>query len=352
MALEFKNIENDKEWDELVFSLPEYSFLLSSARYQYSQRNGLKPYRIGIFNNDIFLGVIFCYIGYSKLFGKYLECKHSPTLMENRVEYWDEILEYLKILGNDNGCFMIRFAPLSKENEQITEFYKKQSMIKAPIHNVDALISQHIDLTKDIEELRRDMNKTKRNLLNRLLKDSNVSVKIFNDDSQFDVFKDFHLQTTKLKGYTDKPVNLLIEEFKDQISNDMFYILVGYYKNTPIGFWQCTRYGKNLHLYQAGTDTEFREMNINISYLLFWETVKLGKELGCEKLDLFGGVVPENYVGKNHPWSGIGNFKESLGGNKETYMHSRDYPLKSLIYKAYSFTTSVRTKLKGYTTDW
>jgi len=352
MALEFRSIENDKEWDELIFSLPEYSFLLSSSRYRYTQKNALKAYRVGIFNNNAFLGAILCYIGHSKVFGKYLECKHSPTLKENRVEYWNEILEFLKDIGNNNDCFMVRFAPLSKENEQILEFYKKQSLIKAPIHNVDALISQHIDLTKDIEELRRGMNKTKRNLLNRLLKNNDVSVKVFNDDSQFDVFKDFHLQTTRLKGYKDKPVNLLIEEFKEQISNGMFYILIGYYKNTPIGFWQCTRYGNNLHLYQAGTDTEFRGMNINISYLLFWETVKLGKELGCQRLDLFGGVVPKNYEGSKHPWRGIGAFKESLGGEKETYMHSRDYPLNSLMYRLYYLITYVRTKLKGFTVDW
>jgi len=53
-----------------------------------------------------------------------------------------------------------------------------------------------------MEDLRRDMNKTKRNLLNRLLKNKeDASVKIFNNTSQFDLFKELHEQTVKLKGY-------------------------------------------------------------------------------------------------------------------------------------------------------
>ena len=196
------------------------------------------------------------------------------------------------------------------------------------------------------------MNKTKRNLLNRLLKDENVSVKVFRDESQFEIFKDFHNQTTKLKGYTDKPVNLLLSELREQIKKGMCYMLVGYYKSMPIGIWQCTVYGKHMHLYQAGTDTEFRDKNINISYILYWEALKLGKELKCELFDLFGGVVPRECEGKKHPWRGVNDFKQSLGGEKITYMHSRDYPCKKGIYTLYYYYSLLRTSLKGYTIKW
>lgn len=352
MALEFRNIDDDIVWDGYVQALPNYSFLTSSARYRYNERVGAKTSRIAIFANEKFIGIIFPSIGSSKLFGKYLECKHSPTLIENRGVYWEEIFKYVKDLARSNNCFMLRFSPLVVENEEIRKFYKKHSLKEAPIHNIDALISQHVDLNKDLETLRREMSKTKRNLLNRSLKDDSVTVEIFKDDSQFEIFKDFHNQTTKLKGYIDKPVDMLIEEFREQISKGMFYILIGYYNGKSIGFWQCTVYGKNIHLYQAGTDTEFREKNINISYVLYWETLKLAKELGYEKLDLFGGVVPEGYEDGKHPWKGISDFKQSLGGQKITYMHSRDYALKRIVYIGYYILSTLRTRAKGYTTKW
>jgi hypothetical protein len=350
--LTFKQIEDDALWNTLVQSLPNYSFLNSSTRYRYSKDIGKKVLRRAIFQKDEFLGILNCTVGTSRIFGKFLECKHSPLLLESKEQYWEEILEFCKTIAKENSCFMLRFAPLYLEDGSLLSFYNTHSFKPAPIHNVDALISQHIDLQKDMETLRRDMSKTKRNLLNRLFDNEDVTVKIFNDTSQFDVFKNLHQQTVELKGYTEKSVSLLLKELEHQVKKGMCYMLVGYYKDKPIGVWQCTVYGKNMHLYQAATDTKFREKNINITYLLFWESVKLGKKLGCKTFDLFGGVVPEGCEDRKHPWAGIGAFKESLGGKKVTYMHSRDYPMKRLKYTAYYYYSWLRTSLKGYTIKW
>lgn len=357
MSLEFKSITEDEKWDSYVQMLDNYSFLNSSARFQYNKVIGRKVFRYALFDNKTFLGIINCEVGKSKIFGNFLECKHSPTLIEDRGEYWDEIHKFLINIAKENSCFMIRFAPLYRkdaieENNELLSFYKGHSFKEAPIHNVDALVSQHIDLTKNLEQLRRDMSKTKRNLLNRLLKDEDVRVEVSKDDSQFEIFRNLHKQTVELKGYTPKPIQLLIEELKIQVKKDMCFMLVGYYKEKPIGLWQVSVYGDNMHLYQAGTDTKFRKKNINITYLLFWESVKLGKDLGCKTFDLFGGVVPEGYEDGKHPWSGIGAFKESLGGKKVTYLHSRDYAVGKLKYTAYHYYSLMRTSLKGYTTNW
>jgi lipid II:glycine glycyltransferase (peptidoglycan interpeptide bridge formation enzyme) len=352
MELQFKTVENDLEWDNLVFKLPKYSFLLSSARFNYEKELGGEVLKFAIYEGEKFIGLVYMSIGNSKIFGKYMECKHSPMLIDSKVEYWESIFLHCKKIAKENKCFMIRFSPLYVEDSELNSFYNKNNFKKAPIHNVDALVSQHIDLSKDLEELRRDMNKTKRNLLNRLLNDSNAKVSIFKDNSQFNLFKDFHEQTTKLKGYTDKPVGLLLKELEAQVKSGMCHMIVGYYQDRPIGLWQCTIYGNNMHLYQAGTDTEFRDKNINITYLLYWEALKLGKELGCSTFDLFGGVVPDNLVGKNHPWEGVGAFKESLGGTKITYMHSRDYVLNIPLYTIYYYYSWFRTTLKGYSIDW
>lgn len=352
MALEFKEIDNDTQWDDYVLTMPNYSFLNSSARYRYNESVGAYASRVAIFRNSTLLGIISISVGHSRLFGNFLECKHSPSLRENNLKDMQEILDYLKSYAKKKRCFMFRLSPLIQGSLEWQELYKSNSLKKAPIHNVDALISQHINLENDLEDLRRSMSKTKRNLLNRLLKNPDVKVQVYRDNSQFEIFKDFHEQTVRFKDYTDKPTPLLLKELEEQIKRDMFYLFIGYYKGKPIGFWQCTVYGENMHLYQAGSDFSFRDKNINISYILFWEALKLGKELNCKTLDLFGGVVPENYEGKDHPWKGINDFKQSLGGKKVTYMHSRDYPIKRVKYFIYYCYSAIRTKLKGYTIDW
>jgi len=353
MKLSFENIDDDKEWDEYVNELPEYSFLNSSARYQYNIGVGIKAIRYVIKKDEKFVGIITGNIGDSKLFGKFLDCKHSPMLLDDGTkEVWSETTDFCKDLSKKNNCFMFRFSPLYIENNVLMDLYQNKHFVEAPIHNVDSLISQHIDLRKEFEALKSDLSPSRRNMLNKLSKMPEIEVKIFNDDSQFDVFEKLHEQTVALKGYTDKSTKLLLAELRKQVEYGMCYMVIGYYNGEPISVWQNTVFGRNMHLYQACSSTEFREKNMIITPILYWKSVELGKELGCSTYDLFGGVTPKGWEEKKHPWSGVGEFKRSLGGEKITYLHSRDYPIKTLKYWIYYIYSALRTRLKGYTIKW
>ena len=354
MNIEFIQRENNQDWDHNVKTLRNYSFLNSSARLDFLNEQKIDLIDFSILIDNVFAGVLTGSVGYSKIFGKYLEFKHSPTLKKeyNSKEVWEFVLDFCKNIAEENGCFMYRVAPLYKENPVLESVYSDFKMIKSPIHNIDALISQQFDLSKSEEDLRHDMSSSTRNNINKLMKNEDVSVKIFSDNSQFDIFREFHNQTKQLKGYTDKPVEVLLSELQKQVDGGMCHMVVGYFKNKPISVWQCTVFGKYMYIYQAGSDTEFREKNVRVTYLLFWECLKLAKELGCEILDLFGGMTPEEYVGDSHPWRGVNDFKVSLGGTKVTYMHPRDFAVKKLKYKVYNMYSQFRVKRKGYTLDW
>lgn len=350
--LRFVNIENDSQWDTLVLSLPNYSFLLSSFRYRYAKEIDEKTFRFAIYEGENFLGIMCGNLGKTRLFGKYLEFKHSPMLIRDEAESWKAILEKCKNIAKENDCFMYRISPLYVENKPLESLYKGMGMKKSPIQDIDAMISQYIDLNRTEEELRHDMSDSTRNNINKLTKNPDISVKIFKDNSQFDTFADFHNQTIEKKGYVDRPTKLLMRELQLQVDSGNCYMVVGYFQNKPISIWQATVFGKYMHIYQAGSDTLFRDKNIRITYLLYWESVKLAKELRCEILDLFGGMVPEGYDGKKHPWAGVSAFKRSLGGKRITYMHSRDFAIKKLIYNAYYVYSYIRTVLKGYPVNW
>jgi len=351
-SLEFREATNDIEWDKLVLTLPNYSFLNSNARYEYLKHEGLDAFRFLVYEGNVFKGIVAGNIGHSKIFGKFLECKHSPMLLNYSQDAWNDIISFCKGLALKNNCFMVRMSPLYEKNEVLERVYSINHGVKAPTHNIDALVSQYFDMKKSEEELRHDMTDSTRNNINKLSKNPDISVKIFDDNSQFDIFRNFLKQTKEIKGYVDKPSKILLDELQVEVDHNMCYMIVGYFKERPISIWQCTVFGKYMHIYQAGSDTEFREKNIRITYLLFWESVKLAKQLNCEILDLFGGMVPENYKGKKHPWLGVDSFKESLGGRKVTYMHSRDFAIKKGIYLLYYVYSYIRTTLKGYTINW
>ena len=53
MELNFIDIENDAQWDALVLSLSNYSFLLSSFRYKYSKEINKKSFKFAIYDKNI-----------------------------------------------------------------------------------------------------------------------------------------------------------------------------------------------------------------------------------------------------------------------------------------------------------
>ncbi len=348
----FTDVSNNQEWDNFVQGLPRYSFLNSSARTEYLKETNQEYIQRYIKKDGEKIGILSCSVSLTKA-GRLLDLKHSPLLKEsyNKDEnIWKEVFEELKKLTKEKGCFAYRLAPLEIQNNELEKAYMDIHAIESPIHNIDALISQYIDVTKSEEELRHDMTDSTRHNLNKLQKDLDISVKIFNDDSMLNTFADFLKQTMKVKGFSGKSMDYLLKELKIQIDMGMHYMVVGYYKNKPISIWTLTKYGKYASIYQAGSDTEFREKKIRVTYLLAWESMKLAKQLGCEILDLFGGMVPDNC--SKHPWRGVNDFKVSLGGTKVTYMHCRDIvvePLRYWIFYTYSY---LRTVYRGYSVKW
>ncbi len=349
----FTDSTNNQEWDNFVQTLPRYSFLNSSARCEYLREEGNKVIQKYIEKDGERIGIVSGDIDTTKL-GNVVDIKHSPLLKEpfnSDSDIWKEIFKELKNLAVETKSFFVRVSPLEIKNENLLKAYSEMNMTESPVHNIDALISQHLDLTKSEEEWRHDMSSSTRNNLNKLQKNPDISFRIFNDDSMFSTFADFLKQTMKVKGFTGKSTDSLLRELKKQVDMGMHYMIVGYYKDKPISIWTLTEYGKYASIYQAGSDTEFRERNVRITYLLAWESMRLAKELGCTVLDFFGGMVPEGYT-KKHPWRGVNDFKMSLGGYKVTYMHCRDIPIDIFKYSIYYWYSYLRTVSNGYSTKW
>jgi lipid II:glycine glycyltransferase (peptidoglycan interpeptide bridge formation enzyme) len=270
---------------------------------------------------------------------------------KEKIEILRAVFKKLQDIAQSNNAFFVRVSPLITYDEMFDKVYLEFQAKPSPIHPIDALISQYFGISKSTKDLRHDMSSSTRNNINKLLKNEDVSVKVIKDMSAFNIFKDFYQQTKQFKGFRGTTVKSLEDELRLQADKGMLYFLVGYYKDQPIAVWQNTKYGKYMHVYQAGSDIHFREKNIRITYLLFWEGVKLCKELGVETLDLFGGMVPENYEGKDNPWQGVNNFKMSFGGKKVTYVHPRDIPIKQ-YYTLYLPYAKFRVRLNKHTVDW
>ncbi len=76
------------------------------------------------------------------------------------------------------------------------------------------------------------------------------------------------------------------------------------------------------------------------SNLLMWKAIKLGKELGAEKFDLWGSLAP-NYD-TNNSWSGFTRFKEGYGTKFIEFIGSYDLVINPAAYQLYNLSYKVR----------
>lgn len=86
---------------------------------------------------------------------------------------------------------------------------------------------------------------------------------------------------------------------------------------------------RGTYLYGASTN---RHNELQASYALQWESIKLAKKWGCTEYDMFGSAPNLN---RSHPLHGVHVYKKGFGGNLYHRMGCWDYPYKHEEYEIF-----------------
>ena len=88
---------------------------------------------------------------------------------------------------------------------------------------------------------------------------------------------------------------------------------------------------KDTATYYYGASSNLHR-NVMAPYLLHWQVIKDAKQKGCKFYDFFG-IAPED--AKNHPWSGVTDFKKKFGGQEISYQKPQEFIFKKALYLLY-----------------
>jgi peptidoglycan pentaglycine glycine transferase (the first glycine) len=100
----------------------------------------------------------------------------------------------------------------------------------------------------------------------------------------------------------------------------------------------CTRFyfaDQALGLYGMSSRTHREKMP---NYLLQWETMRRGKELGCKVYDMYG--VPDEFTEDNRLWS-VYRYKDGFGGTVYRGIGAWDFTPNPILYMMYIEVLSV-----------
>lgn len=309
------------DWDELQKSL-HASVLQSTAWAEFQQSLG---------RNICFeWSNHWSWVGYEhSLKGiRYLFLPYGPTASLNTLD----ALQSVVTQATSKKFDFIRIEPMGKID---IEDIRKANGIE--VAEVEPKYTQIVDLTRDEQQLRKELNSGHRNHINGTER-RGLSVRISDKDNDFEVFLSMLHDTakrSKVKFHDDKyfwGIKKLLG------GKGMAKLYVVDSAQGPVSMALFYDYNGVRYYAHAGA---YQELNRKLhgSVVLLWQSMLDAKKIGMQSMDLWG-VAPNN--DPKHKWAGIAEFKKGFGGKTIGNLGTFDIPINQSKYKAYRLYRKLR----------
>jgi len=274
---------------------------------------------------------------------------HKIPLLHSNIGYCPKIkptylaLEELRNAGKKYKCAAIRldcpnvvkrFRKYKEDWKTATESKKEEQLLKeqckkAP-RNTFAKQSIILDLTPQKKELLMQMkSKTRYNV--RYAKRKGIFVKNESNKEGLEKFLKLQRDTARRQGFLIHPDSYYREVWHTLAPKNKAHILIAYYEKdpTPLTALMLFNHKKVLYYPYGGSSSKHRDKQH--SSRTMWESMLLGKSLGCELYDMWGATDD-----KSDDWWGFTRFKLGFGGTLVEFIDSYDLILNPAIYHTFN----------------
>jgi len=309
---------------------------------EFREKTGVKVVRLGQFEGQSLTA------GYQITFHKIPKFDLTVGYLPKSEMPTKELFEALKSLGQQEKAIFIKLepnvgAPISIES--------KPSLAKKKL--IDFILSQgsvygrpqftkytfQIDLSKREEKLLAQM-KSKTRYNTRLAKRKGVKVSENNSDEAFEVYLDLTFETTKRQKFYAHTREYHRQMWQTLRPAGIAHLLTAKYEGKVLVAWILFEFNKVLYYPYGASSSEHRE--VMASNLMMWETIRLGKKLGCKTFDMWGCLGPD--PNKRDPWFGFHRFKNGYGPTLIEFLGTFDFVINQPKYKLYKIAENLRWK--------
>ena len=307
------DLERYSQW---VRTQPQGNLWQSLERKRYIETTG-KEVRIYIEENGDIVGSALVVVDKTSFGLSTWEIPRGP------VGNPEPLLRHILDDAKQSGCMALYCSPV----EGINDANISSSASSRHIHCEATRI---IDLTLSEDDVLKQM-KPKGRYNIRVAQKHDVEIRESDDIEAF-------YSIVKETGHRDN-FSILSEEkyakFLQEIPHA--FLLLAYKKKKPIaGLLGVVWNGRGIYYYGCSSYAHRASM---APYLLQWEAMRFCKRNGCTSYDLLGIAPPD--APKDHPWSGITNFKEKFSGEVVTYPPEQQIILRPVMHRLLSLKRSL-----------
>jgi len=270
----------------------------------------------------------------------YAYCPKVKPIDINYEEVQDSLIK--------NNCIAINFdipnVIKGSENEsRAVEIF--ESKCKKSPKDTFAKFNILLDISKSEEEILNNMHKKHRYNI-KYSQRNGVTVRKAENENDYDIFYTLLKDTAERqkyyihpKGYYKKIWEQMgVQNIGTSKSSTICHILIAELNSEPVASWMLFTYEGVLYYPYGGSSTQHK--NLYASNLICWESILLGKKMGCENFDMWGAAKDPN--DEEDSWQGFTNFKLKFGGKHVEYINSYDFVINEQMYNAFNIAQKVR----------
>ncbi|MFA6171944.1 MAG: peptidoglycan bridge formation glycyltransferase FemA/FemB family protein [Patescibacteria group bacterium] len=366
MALEIREIENEKEWQEFEDNFSPHTFLQTWEWGRAQEMMGYKITRLGVYGSERMSGAIAggkvnedieapsvkplkeklrgtaLVYKISARRGAFLFCPHGPSVGWKNEEEFRALDGYLKELGKKEKVSFIRVSSLAPASKEMGGLFFKYGYRNAPIHMMHPENAWILDIEGSEESVLAGMKKRTRYSIRKAQKDG-VRIATSRDSKDVKLFYGMYLETAQRQKFVPFSENYIMREFEIFEKNNKALMFFAYYQEKIISAAVIIFAGK-MAFYHHGASIRMGSSGITASELLQWEAIREARRRGLSGYNFWGIAPPD---APNHPWQGLTLFKKGFGGYPENYLHAQDYKLTNRYWLNY-IVEKIRTMKRGY----
>ena len=248
-------------------------------------------------------------------------------------------LNVLKQIGEENQCLFIKIEPnvlRASASGAIDKFLLDRGCKKG--RPMFTRYTFELNLKDSEEQLLKNMHpKTRYNI--NLAQRKGVKVIADNSQNSFKWFiKLLFEETVKRQGFYSHSPDYFAKMWQILKPAGIAQILRAEYQGKILAAFMVFVFNNKIY-YPYGASTR-EDKELMAPNLVMWETIRLGKKLNCESLDMWGALGPK--PNPKDPWYGFHRFKQGYGANLVEFLGSYDFVLNPGLYKFYRVAEELR----------
>ena len=335
-------------WNENLSCLPEPHLLQTEEwafiKTQYGWRNIQKSW-VDVNGKTVAMAnILFKNIKFGPLRFKYnlMYIPRGPILDWTNKDLRQRVLKDIILIAKENKSFLLKIDPeviigkgVPETNNDIP--YANGINVLNELKNQGWHYSQDqiqfkntvwLDIVPSEDELLANMKqKTRYNI--RLSRKKGVTI-LEGKPSDFGMLANMYAQTAIRDKFTIRSEKYYLKVWTHFYTQGKLTPLIAYFENKPIAALMLFHFaGKSWYIHGMSRSIHRNKM---ASYLLQWEAIKVAKNKGCDRYDLWGAPFTLN---ESDPMWGVYRFKQGFSGETIRTIGAWDFPINHLLHFLY-----------------